>query len=62
MIVLALVVAVAIFIKNYTATEEVLEVIRLNGFDGEESEYILENDNLLFTMDAETTQFTVTVL
>lgn len=60
-IVLALIVAVAIFIKNYTATDEVLEVIRLNGFDGEESEYILENDNLLFTMDAETTQFTVTV-
>lgn len=60
-IVLALVAVAVVVIKNYEATEEVEEIIRLNGFSGEESEYILENDELLFTMDAATSQFTVTV-
>ncbi len=61
MIVLALVAVAVVVIKNYEATEEVEEIIRLNGFDGEETEYVLENDDLLFTMDAATSQFTVTV-
>ena len=37
-IVLALVAVAVVVIKNYEATEEVEEIIRLNGFSGEETE------------------------
>ncbi len=43
--------------------EEVEEekIIELRGYDGEETEYVMENDKLKFSMDSETTQFTLTV-
>ncbi|MBP3569764.1 MAG: hypothetical protein J6K04_11450 [Lachnospiraceae bacterium] len=43
--------------------EEVEEekIIELRGYSGEESEYVMENEQLKFTMDPETTQFSVTV-
>ncbi len=37
------------------------EVIPMRGFDGEQKEYVMENDKFLFTMNAETTQFNITV-
>lgn len=41
--------------------EEEVKIIELRGYSGEETEFVMENDKLLFTMDAETTQFSVTV-
>ncbi len=43
--------------------EEVEEekIIELRGYDGEATEYVMENDKLKFSMDPETTQFTLTV-
>ncbi len=37
------------------------KVIRVNGYEGEENEFVLENDKLKFVMDAQTTQFSLTV-
>ena len=42
-------------------TEEPEEIIQVNGYDGEEKAYILENDKLIFSLDSSTTQFTVTM-
>ena len=43
--------------------DEIVEekIIELRGYDGEETEFVMENDDLLFSMDSETTQFTITV-
>lgn len=40
---------------------EPVEIIKVNGYEGDEKEFVLENDRLKFVLDAETTQFTVTV-
>lgn len=40
---------------------EPVEIIKVNGYEGEEKEFVLENDRLKFVLDAETTQFSVTV-
>ena len=37
------------------------EVVRVNGYEGEETEITLENDKLLFSMNSLTTQFSVTM-
>lgn len=41
------------------AVEE--EIIQMRGYDGEKQEFVMENDKFLFSLDSETTQFTVTV-
>lgn len=60
--IIALVILVAVLIIiNYRDTEEEEEIIRINGWEGEETELVLENDELRFVMDPTTTQFTVEV-
>lgn len=41
--------------------EEEEKNIEIRGYSGEETEYVMENDKLKFTMDAETTQFSLEV-
>lgn len=36
------------------------QVIEIKGYEGQEEEFVLENDDLKFTLDPQTTQFTVT--
>lgn len=36
---------------------EPVEIIKVNGYEGEETEFVLENDKLKFTLDSTTTQF-----
>lgn len=61
-VVLLLVIVVAIaFIMLYHEAPEPEEIIRVNGYEGEEEELVLENDNLRLVMDPSTTQFALTV-
>lgn len=60
--VIALVILIGVLIiLNYREAEEEGEIIRLNGWEGEETEFVLENDALKFVMDPATTQFTIEV-
>lgn len=60
--IIALVILVGVLvIVNYRDTEEEAEIIRINGWEGEETEIVLENEALKFVMDPGTTQFTVEV-
>lgn len=60
--IIALVILIGVVIViNYRSTEEEAEVIRVNGWEGEQKEFVLENDRLRFVMDAQTTQFSIEV-
>lgn len=60
--ILCLIILAGILVVMFYKGEEVVpEPIKLNGFEGEEKEFVLENDQLKLVMDAETTQFTLTV-
>ncbi len=60
--IIALVILVGILIiMNYRDAEEEEEIIRINGWEGEETEIVLENEALKFVMDPSTTHFTVEV-
>lgn len=50
---------VVIFIALYKEPEEVAEIIKVNGYDSEIAEFVMENDDLKFVMDASTSQFSV---
>ncbi len=54
-----LVAVVAIMMWPQEIEEE--KIIELRGYSGDAKEYVMENDKLKFVMDAETTQFSVTV-
>lgn len=49
------------FVINYQNVEEEEEIIMLEGYSGGEEAIVIENDELLMTMDPITTQFTVKV-
>ena len=59
--VLVVLAGIGIFAILGRDTEEPEEIIQVNGYDGEEKAYILENDKLIFSLDSSTTQFTVTM-
>lgn len=59
-LVLCAVIGIGIFvIINYQNKEEEEEIIQIHTYDPLDQEVVMENDSLLFTMDPETTQFTV---
>ena len=61
-IIICLVILVGIFVViTYQNNEEPAEIIRLNGYEGEENTIVMENDAIKFEMDPATTQFAVTV-
>lgn len=49
-----------IVVMTYQNQEEPVEIIRLNGYEGEENAIVMESDAIKFEMDPLTTQFTVT--
>ena len=59
-LVLCAVIGIGIFvIINYQNREEEEEIIPIHTFDPTDQDVVMENDSLKFTMDPETTQFTV---
>lgn len=61
-IIICLVILAGIFVVvTYQNQEEPVEIIRLNGYEGEENTIVMENDAIKFEMDPMTTQFLVTV-
>ena len=61
LIMLALTVSAVFVIMNYQNAPEEEEAVMIHGYTGDGSPVVLESDKLLFTMDPETTQFTVQV-
>ena len=60
--VIALIILIGVLvIINYRNAGEEAEIIRVNGWEGEQSEFVLENDQLKFVLDAQTTQFSIEV-
>ncbi len=57
----AIILGGVVFVVNYQNVEEEEEIVRINGYEGGDSELVLENDALKFTMDPETTQFVLKV-
>lgn len=56
------VIAVGVLVITFwREEEEPAQIVKVNAFEGGEEQYVLENDKLLFVMDAKTTQFSVTV-
>ena len=59
-VVLCALIGIGIFvIINYQNKQEEEEIIPIHTYDPIDSDVVMENDSLLFTMDPETTQFTV---
>ncbi len=58
---LLLIAALVVVILKWEGVEVETEIVRPNGFSGEEPTLSLENDELLFEMDTATTQFALTV-
>ena len=61
-IILAIILIGVLFISFSQGEAEPEEVVRVNGYEGEETEITLENDKLLFSMNSLTTQFSVTMI
>lgn len=60
--IIALIILVGVLvILNYRGAEEEDEVIRINGWEGEDTELVLENEALRFVMDPTNTHFTLEV-
>ena len=57
---LLLIGVVVVMILNWEGVEVEEEIVRPNGFTGEEPVLTLENDNLYFEMDTATTHFSIT--
>lgn len=61
-LVIMAVIAVGVVIVIFWKEEpEPVEIIKVNSYEGNEKEFVLENDKLKFVMDASTTQFSLTV-
>ena len=45
----------------YKVEEEPTEVIKLNGYEGDEEDIVIENDKLVMKMDSTSTQFSIEV-
>lgn len=55
------IILIGVFVISFWQEEvEPTEVIKVKGYEGEETEFVLENDKISFVMDSQTTQFTVT--
>ncbi len=60
--IIALIILVGVLvIINYKPVEEEEEIVRVNAWEGDSTEIVLENDKLKFVMDPDTTQFTLEV-
>lgn len=60
-VILLIIIAAVLVIAFWKEEDEPAEIVKVNGYEGETEQYILENDELLFVLDAATTQFSVTV-
>ncbi len=60
-IIALVILAGVLIILNYRDEEEEKEIIRINGWEGEETELVLENEALKFVMDPSNTHFTLEV-
>lgn len=60
-IALLIILVVVVLIMLWQEKEEEPRIIELRGYSGDATEYVMENDELKFVMDAETSQFSVTV-
>lgn len=60
-IALLIVLVAVVVIMLWPKEVEEEQIIEIRGYSGDAKEYVMENDHLLFTMDAETTQFSITV-
>lgn len=60
-IITALIAVAIVVIINFQSTTDPTVVVGLNGYDGDSSPIIVENDRLKLTMDPITTQFTLEV-
>ena len=61
LIITAVIAAAIVVIINFQNTTDPTVVVELNGYDGDESPIVVENDKLKLTMDPMTTQFTLEV-
>lgn len=61
MIILLIILAGVLVITFYRTEKEPAEIIKVNAYEGDTNEMVLENDRLKFVLDPETTQFSVTV-
>jgi len=61
LIILAIIIAAVVVIMLWPDKVVEEEVIQMRGYDGEEQEFVMENDKFLFSLDSETTQFNITV-
>lgn len=60
--IIALVILIGVLvILNYHDAEEEEEIIRINGWEGEKTDIVLENEALRFVMDPTNTHFTIEV-
>lgn len=60
-IITLIILAGVVVIVNYTNVEEEEAPIRINGWEGEDKEIVLENEELKFVLDPATTHFTLEV-
>lgn len=60
-IILLIMAAAVAFIMFYTEEPEPEEIVKVNGYEGDEAERIIENEYLKFVLDPMTTQFYVEV-
>lgn len=60
-IIALVILAAVLIILNYHNAEDEEEIIRVNGWEGDIQEVVLENDDLRFVMDPGTTQFSLEV-
>ena len=60
-IILLIMAAAVMFIVFYQEEPEPEEIVKVNGYEGDEKEIVLENEYLKFVMDPTTTQFYVEV-
>ncbi len=61
LIITAIIAAAIVVIINFQSAEESTTSIELRGYDGTDTPIVMENDQLIFTMDPATTQFTLEV-
>ncbi len=57
----AIIVGAAVFVMNYQNVKDEERIIELEGYSGTEDPVVIENDELMLTMDPITTQFSVKV-
>ncbi|MBO4900309.1 MAG: hypothetical protein J5509_08445 [Lachnospiraceae bacterium] len=57
----AIIFGLIFFVINYQNIEQPEEIIEIRAFAGDEKPIVMENDDLIFTMDPLTTQFTLEV-